>query len=465
MRWGLSVDAIAGLTERLRNFHERYRRHMRTKTRDTSEYGFHYISGLIRMEAKRTMANIGRKTDVPAQNMQQFISDSPWSGRGLINALQTSIGFREEFSEGSVFLIDESAEEKAGAHSAGAGRQHNGRLGKVEMSQVGVFLGLANNGYHTWYDGELYFPEKWFSEAYAEKRKRVGVPDDLTFKTKLELALDMLKRAKNKGIPTEVVDCDSLYGRSGWLRDEFSKLEMEYYADIPEDTTVYIQPPLVTWPLPKRGKRASKPEVSGLAYKVKALKTHSQTEWHTLTLRPVERGMLTADFARRRVWTVRKNGSVREEWLLIRRNKKKSTYSLSNASPDTSLFTMAGRKSQRHFIERSNQDAKSELGWDEFQAIKYNAWGHNLALTIMASWFITETRLDWAKEHEQDPQLLEDLELDVLPALSMANVREMLRAAMPLPQLTPLQSAQLVAKHLDNRARSRKSRLRKALGP
>ena len=134
-------------------------------------------------------------------------------------------------------------------------------------------------------------------------------------------------------------------------------------------------------------------------------------------------------------------------------------------APETSLFTMAERKSQRYFIECSNQDAKSELGWDEFQAIKYSAWEHNLALTIMASWFITETRLDWAQEHEHDPELLEDLELDVLPALSMANVREMLRAAMPLPQLTPLQSAQLVAKHLDNRARSRKSRLRKALSP
>ena len=131
MRWGLSLDAITELPERLRNFHERFRRHMRTKTRDTSEYGLHYISGLIRMEAKRNMANIGRKTDVPEQNMQQFISDSPWSGRELINALQTDIGFREEFSEGSVFLIDESAEEKAGSHSAGAGRQHNGRLGKV----------------------------------------------------------------------------------------------------------------------------------------------------------------------------------------------------------------------------------------------------------------------------------------------------------------------------------------------
>lgn len=438
---------------------------MRTQTRDTSEYGLHYLSGLIRMEAGRNMANIGRKTNVSEQNMQQFISDSPWSGRELISALQTEIGFREEFSEGSVFLIDESAEEKAGGHSAGAGRQHNGRLGKVEMSQVGVFLGLANNGYHTWYDGELYFPEQWFSEKDANKRERVGMSEGIVFRTKLELALGMLQRAKEKGVPTNIVDCDSLYGRSGWLRDEFAELTLEYYADIPEDTTVYVQPPAVTWPLTKQGKRASKPEVSGLAYKVKELKSHSQTEWRSLTLRPTERGELTARFARWQVWTVRTDGSVRKEWLLIRKDKKKTSYSLSNAAPEVSLLTMAQRKSQRHFIECSNRDAKSELGWDEFQALKYRAWEHNLALTIMASWFITETRLDWDQEHEHDSALLEELEMDVLPVLSMANVREMLRAAMPLPQLTPLQSAQLVAKHLDNRARSRKSRLRKALSP
>jgi SRSO17 transposase len=437
---------------------------MRTKTDDTSEYGFHYISGLIRMQAKRNMANIGRKTDVPEQNMQQFISDSPWPGRELIGAVQLDIGFREEFS-GGVLLIDESANEKAGEHSAGASRQYNGRLGKVEVSQVGVFLGLANNGYHSWYDGELFIPEKWFSEAYAEKYKKAGIPKDRTFKTKLELALDMTKRAMEKGIPVEVVDCDTLYGRSGKLRDEFAQLEMEYYADVPENTKVYVELPSVTWPLTQRGETASKPEVLGLSYEVKELKSHSQTGWHTLTLRPTERGMLTADFARWRVWTVRADGSKREEWLLIRRDKNRVSYSLSNASRDTSLFIMAERKSQRYFIERSNQDAKSELGWDEFQAIKYNAWEHHLALTIMASWFITETRLDWAQAYERDPELLEALELDVLPALSMSNVRELLRAAMPLPQLTTTQAAQLVAKHLDNRARSRKSRMKRARSP
>lgn len=165
------------------------------------------------------------------------------------------------------------------------------------------------------------------------------------------------------------------------------------------------------------------------------------------------------------VWTVSTKGIIREETLLLKRDTTKIRYSLSNAPGATPLMTLAQRKSQRYFVERSIQDAKSELGMDEFQAIKYRAWQHHLALTILASWFIAETRLDWQEQHPRDPSLTEDYQTDVLPALSMANVREMLRATLPLRQLSPLDAANLVVKHLDNRTRSRRSRLRKHSGP
>jgi SRSO17 transposase len=464
-QWGLNLDEIEDLPERLMKFHQRYRSWMRTSTRDTSQYGLDYIGGLLRMETKRNINNIARAAGVPEQNMQQFISDSPWPGYDLITVLQQDIGSHPQFQQESVLLIDESPDEKAGEYSAGASRQHNGRLGKVEMSQVGVFLALTNGGYHTWVDGELYFGKDWFTEAYAAKRKRIGLPEDRVFATKLELALQMVDRVYKNGLPFCAIDCDSLYGRAGWLRDALNQRGHEYYADVPSNTEVYLSPPLVTYPLTKKGAPSKNPEIIGVTYTVKELKSLAQTKWQTITLRPNERGMLQAKFARRPVWTVRDDGSLRAEWLLIRQDKKQTTYSLSNAPEDVSLLTMAQRKSQRYFIERSNQDAKSELGWDEFQALKYRAWEHNLALTIMASWFITETRLDWAHKYERAPELLEKYETDVLPTLSVANVRELLRATMPLPQLTTRAAAELIVKHLDDRTRSRKSRLKKALSP
>jgi len=122
---------------------------------------------------------------------------------------------------------------------------------------------------------------------------------------------------------------------------------------------------------------------------------------------------------------------------------------------------MAWRTSHRYFIERSNRDEKSELGWDEFQAIKYLAWEHRLALTILASWFIALTGLDWMKRFEHNPGLLAEYETDILPLLSVRSVRELLRAAIPLPNLSVEEVANLVIKHLTNRIQLRRSRLRK----
>ena len=433
---------------------------MKTKTRDTSEYGYHYLSGLLRMESDRHINGIARVADIPEQNLQQFMTDSPWPSEDLIAILQQDIGHLAHYKQGSVLIADESAEEKAGANSAGSSRQHNGRLGKVDMSQVGVFLALAKDGYRTWIDGELYLPEKWFSQAYAPQRKKLAIPNDREFQTKIQLVLVMVKRVIANGVPFVAFDCDSLYGRSGWLRDELDQLQVEYYADIPHNTTLYLEKPQVI----KEQKRKNV-QITVIGAQTTPAKLMDELPFTEITIRPNERGYLTAKFARQQVWTVREDGACRQEWLLIRRDKGNVTYSLSNTTPDTDLRTMAERKSHRYFIERANQDAKSELGWDEFQAQKYPAWTHHLALTIMASGFITETLLDWAENHPRDPALLAEYETDVLPNLSIVNVRTLLRSVLPLPQLSPYEAAELVVKHLDNRTRSRRSRLKKACSP
>jgi SRSO17 transposase len=138
------------------------------------------------------MANIGRKTNVSKQNMHHFMSNSPWLRSTLVTAIQDDIKLHAEFQSGAMLILDESAEEKASDHSAGAARQHNGRLGKVEMSQVGVFISLATPRAHTWIDGELYIPERWFGEAYAQRRKQAGIPQNRTFQTKPELGWHMM---------------------------------------------------------------------------------------------------------------------------------------------------------------------------------------------------------------------------------------------------------------------------------
>jgi hypothetical protein len=115
----------------------------------------------------------------------------------------------------------------------------------------------------------------------------------------------------------------------------------------------------------------------------------------------------------------------------------------------------------RHFgIECANHDAKAELGWGDFQAQKYTAWEHHLALTILAGWFMAQTKAEWATRHGRDSRLAEALGVHSLPVLSVANVRELLQAVMPLQQLSPEQARRLVVKHLVDRSRSTQSRLK-----
>jgi len=153
------------------------------------------------------------------------------------------------------------------------------------------------------------------------------------------------------------------------------------------------------------------------------------------------------------VWTVTEDGTVIQERLFIWRQ------------PDGqfrfSLTQLAYWRAGRYFVERTFQDAKTECGWDELVARKFRAFMHHTALDALALWFMAETKLDFLKLYPRDETLISQLELEQLPALSIANIREMLKAVLPLKQLTPEQAVALVVKHLVARASVTRCRLKK----
>lgn len=467
-RWGLPTEAVADLADRLRRVWSRFRGCFKTKTRDTSGYALVYLRGLLTMDSKRHFTNIARRVidpDDDGQNLQQFMSDSPWSGQAVFDQIQAEICQRPEL-QGGMLTLDESGDKCAGPQKAGAARQYLGRLGKVDLGQVGVGLGYYKGDVWALVDAELYLPEIWFDGDHLKLRERWHVPEDCVFMTKLELGLHKIRRAKANGLPFEVVGCDSLYGRDAQFRADLDAEGLIYMADIPEDTQVYLEKPVVgipETPPGKKGRPFSQLRVLNEVQpvEVRELVTHPDIVLQPVDVRHTERGLLTYECAARRVWTITEKRQVREEWLFIRRERDDTfSFSLSNASAETPLSQLALWRSQRYFAERIFQDAKSEAGWDELVARKYRAWIHHTALDALALWFIAETKLDWAQVYPRDPELIEQLEVEVLPALSMANVREMLCAVLPLKQLSPEQATRLVVKHLVNRSRSTSSRLK-----
>jgi len=407
------------------------------------------------------------------QAMQHFMSNSPWSGPGVFEQIREDVRETPELRHGSLLILDESGEEKAGGQSVGSSRQYNGRMGKVDQCQVAVVLGYANWKVRPWplwalVDAEIFLPEEWFGEAYAELRQKVEIPAERkAFETKPELGLKMIRRAKAEGVLFEAVLCDDLYGRSNKFRSELDADGLLYMADVSSNLRVYLEKPVIGTPEPKPGKKGPKPKqpqvLNGVrSYSVQQVGQFSDTSWQRLRIRTNERGVLEDQFAAHLVWTWGKEQTqARQEWLVMRIERNGDhTYAFSNAPQDASLQFLAELLCGRYFVERVIQDSKDEQGWDEFQAQKYLAWQHHTALTACALWFIATTKLSWAEECQRDPELVQQLEVEVLPALSTANVREMLRSVMPLPQLSPEEAQAQVVKHLVNRSRSTASRLR-----
>jgi SRSO17 transposase len=470
-RWGLSSEAIGTLGERLYEFWQRFRGCFKTCTRDTSGRAYDYLRGQLTMDGERNFANMARNmTGDDGQALQHFMSNSPWSGPRVFRRMQAEITVTPTLAQGSTLILDESADEKAGTHNAGAARQYNGRMGKVDVCRVDTCLTSANGGLWAMVDGELFLPQEWFGPACAQRRKELGIPAERTFATKITLGLKMVKRARANRLPFELLACDALYGRDNQFRADVDTEGVWYAAQVPADTPVYRSEPQVGVP-EKRGKRGRpRTRLHVLSrqrpHEVRALARHPQTVWQPVVVRHTERGRLAADFAVQRVWTVARGQRPRAEWLVIRRDDAGDcSYTLLNAPEDTPHERLIVWSCRRYFAERTFEDAKTEIGWDDFQAQKYRAWEHHLALTGLALWFVAQTKLAWAQAYTRDPDLARQLEVEVLPALSTANVRELLKAVLPVPQLTPQQATELVITHLVNRARSTSSRLRCQVKP
>ena len=190
------------------------------------------------MESKRTTANIARQTGMDEQETQHVMSDAPWAGPGLIRAVQPAVQQHPAFEHGAMWVIDESADAQAGGPSAGASRQHTGRLGKVDLSQVGVFASLVTPRMNLWLDGELFFPDSWFAAEHAATRQKVRFPAGREFTTKPELAGDLIERMKAQGVMFEAVAMDDLDGRKTQLRRRLADQHLEYYGDVPATTIV-----------------------------------------------------------------------------------------------------------------------------------------------------------------------------------------------------------------------------------
>ncbi|MBE0525166.1 MAG: IS701 family transposase, partial [Methanosarcinales archaeon] len=423
----MQVGDLKASTNKLKQFHNKYVLCFITKTRSLEKQSLQYLQGIFLEKGRGNMVNYARNVpDTNNQALQNFISDSPWNERPVINQIQKDVTeLIGDKNNGSIH-IDESGFKKSGKNSVGVKRQYCGRLWKVENCQVGVYLGYANGNHRTLIDEQLYLPEDWVNDPV--RRQQCGVPDDVTFKTKAELGLEMMLNAKEGGMPFAWVGMDCFYGEQPWLRSAIDSNRMIYIADVPCDTQVWLNLPKTEIP-EKKGTRGRNPTIEKLALgepkpvQVQKLAKHPDVKYSRVFLRDTERKEFWSRLACLRVYPVEDKLPGKEIWLIIRKdeNDNKTKYQFSNAPVDTSIERLGQMSCSRYWMERALQDAKGTAKMADYQVRGWTGWHHHMVMTVLAMLFILGLQVEFGQK---------------APMTSVQDVKEILEVIMPRKEIT-----------------------------
>ena len=324
-----------------------------------------------------------------------MLSESAWD-RGDVRR-QLIVDANAHFGYACALVIDESAFAKKGDMSAGVARQWNGRLGKTDNSQVGVFAAVTRDGASALVEGELYVPKAWFADP--ARCQSAGIPEDRAFRTKGEIALDMIHRLRREGLRFAYTVFDAGYGHLSWLLRALDGEQETFLAEVHADQSIYLSDPAPVVPARQavKGKAPSRLQAQSLSLTVTAwAAAQPPTRWYRLSVREGEKGEVVADYLKQRVWLW--DGAERRAhcWhLLVRREIDGSTlkFCLSNTKPEASLRRLTEMQAARHFVERAFADAKGACGMADYQVRGFSTWHHHMALVMVALMFLAKERL------------------------------------------------------------------------
>jgi SRSO17 transposase len=222
-RGGLSSEALGPLGERLYECWQRCRGCFKPCTRDTSGRADDSLRGQWTRDGERHFAHMARTmTGDDGQAVPHFLSHAPWAGHAGFGQMQAESKATAAWAQGSTLMLEESADETAGTHHAGASRQDHGRLGKGDRCRVDPCLTSAHGGRWALMDGALFWPEEWCGEACAQTRHALGIPPERTFETQLAWGVQLVQRVKANGVPCDLLACDALDGRDSQCRADLA---------------------------------------------------------------------------------------------------------------------------------------------------------------------------------------------------------------------------------------------------
>lgn len=402
----ISIDYI-------KTFVEKFRKYFRAHRFDNTETAVKYILGLLK--CPKGEANMERMEEEIDQSeyraYQQFITNSTWDCEGLLESVakETSEILTAQQQENQMpigYIIDESGHLKKGEKSVGVSRQYAGVAGKVDNCQVGVYASLVNGKHATIINERIFLPESWTKEK--ARCEEAGIPTECqSFKTKPQLAADMIKQDIARGVAFDWIGGDGLYGHSFELCKTIDEMNKFFVLDVHKDEKVFLEEPVFEVP-EKKSKKGRTPEK--LKPNVKDIRLDQIAEqipdedWHLEEIRHTVKGILKVKVYKTNVWSWDgESAKATRRTLILTQTTDKTKYSFSNGLLDNYTHKEYGYfVCQRYWVERTFDNAKNELGMSDYQIRKWKSWHHHHSLVMLASLFIMKQEID---NHPQIPLL------------------------------------------------------------
>ena len=383
-----------------------------------------YLHGLLGNTTRKNVEQMALGQKEKVRSLQYFVGQSQWETEPVIATHQELIG-ESLGEEDGVMLIDESSSVKQGTASVGVAAQYCGSVGKIANGQVGVYLGYASRKGYSLIEGRLFMPEKWLEEGYAEQRQACGVPEDLDFKTKPGIGLELLKSAiQRSNLPFSWVAADALYGDSSAFRDGIAAMGKWYFTAIKDNSLIWCSAPKVH--IPQWSGHGHHPTQLRLSdarkhpIQVKDLvKKIQKQDWTRAVIKEGSKGPIVCDFAFLRVIESRAGLPAGELWLIIRRNlddPSEIKYFFSNAPIHIPLAELVRVCGMRWPIESIFEESKGEVGMDHYEMRSWIGWHHHMLLVSLAHHFLVRLRIQFQEQ---------------APALTIYQVRILLCSVLP----------------------------------
>jgi SRSO17 transposase len=395
---------------------------------DQAAWAHRYLQGLVSDHPRKSIEPMALAHGFPIRSMQAFIGESPWRTAPLVQRHQQLVA-QTLGQDDAVILVDESSLPKQGQHSAAVAPQYCGALGKLANCQVGVYLGYASRKGYTLLAGQLFVPECWFADDHATVRDEVGIPADLAFKTKPELAVDLVRDVlTRKVVPARWLAADALYGDSPAFRDAIAALGLWYFTDVACSTLIWRRhPALIVPPWSGKGRKPTKMRLktaSNRPYRVdEVLRRLPKSAWVRGIVKEGSKGPIVCDFAFVRVTEARQGLPGPRVWLVLRRNVADPSvvkFCFSNAPETIASLELVRISGMRWPVELTFTEGKTELGMDQYETRSWIGWQHHMTLVMLAHHFLVWVRVRWT---------------DRAPALTLAQVRLLLMSVIPKPIL------------------------------